>query len=133
MTATANPPTFSELVAQFEPRPIRSERELKKAHKTIERLMAKGDLSKDESDYLETLSILVETFEATAYPLNERSQRDMLAHLMEVRGLTQAQLSRGTGISPATISSVLAERRQFSKADIRNLCKFLHVPAAIWL
>ncbi|HVW36429.1 MAG TPA: hypothetical protein VHB99_03955 [Pirellulales bacterium] len=86
MSTTAKHPTFIELVQGFENRPIRNVRELQKAYRIIDGLMSKPRLTKDERDYLEVLSILVERYEAKAAPLEDTSHSAMLAHLMEARG-----------------------------------------------
>ena len=52
---------------------------------------------------------------------------------MEAKAVSQADVSRGTGISPATISNVRAGRRDFSKADIRKLCDYFHSALGAWL
>lgn len=132
-STTARHPTFLELVQGFENRPIRNLRDLRKAYRMIDGLMSKPGLTKDERDYLEVLSILVERYEAKVAPLEETSHSAMLAHLMEARSASQAQVSRGTGISPATLSNVRAGRREFSKADIRKLCEFFRVAPGAWL
>jgi antitoxin component HigA of HigAB toxin-antitoxin module len=95
--------------------------------------MNKARLTKDERDYLEVLSILVERYEARLAPLDEPSHAAMLAHLMDAKAVSQADVSRGTGISPATISNVRAGRRDFSKADIRKLCDYFHSALGAWL
>jgi len=133
MSTSAKHPTFIELVQEFEIRPVRNARELRKAQRIIEELMNKPGLTKDERDYLEVLGILVERYEAKIAPLGEPSHATMLAHLMEANGVSQAQVSRGTGISPATLSNVRAGRREFSKADIRKLCEFFHAAPGAWL
>lgn len=132
MTATTHH-TFIELVAACPTRPIRNDRELAKAHKTIERLMDKPKLSRDESDYLEVLSMLVVKYEAAVDPPRDISHSDMLAFYMEAKGVSQAEVSRGTGVSATTISNVRAGRRDFSRADIRRLCEYFHCQPSVWL
>ncbi len=97
------------------------ELDLEKARKVIERLVAKRKLSKEERDYVEVLSNLVENAEAKLYPLPKVSQAYMLAHLLEAKGVTQAELAYETGISPENISAVRSGDRKFGKADIAKL------------
>ncbi|HUY90699.1 MAG TPA: helix-turn-helix domain-containing protein [Pirellulales bacterium] len=125
--------TFSELVTACPTRPIRNDRELAKAHKTIEGLMDKPKLSRDEADYLEVLGMLVVKYEAALDPPRDVSQADMLAFYLEAKGVCQAEISRGTGISATTISNVRAGRRDFSRADVRRLCEYFHCQPAVWI
>ena len=55
----------------------------------------------------------------------------MLRHLMEARGVTQAQLSRETHIPKSTISEVLAGKKPFSRQLIRKLADYFKVDASV--
>lgn len=133
MTASTTHSTFIELVAVCPTRPIRNDRELAKAHRAIEGLMDKPRLSKDEADYSEVLGMRVVKYEAAIDPPQDVSHADMLAFYMEAKGASQAEVSRGTGISTTTISNVRAGRREFSRPDIRKLCGYFRCQAGAWL
>ncbi|MHB8901582.1 MAG: helix-turn-helix domain-containing protein [Thermoguttaceae bacterium] len=45
----------------------------------------------------------------------------MLRHLMEAKGVTQADVHRGTGLAKSSTSEVLAGRKAFSRRMIRTL------------
>nr|MCU0982716.1 hypothetical protein [Pirellulaceae bacterium] len=52
----------------------------------------KGDLDEGEQLYLDGLSDLVADYEDEHHAIEPASDADMLRHLMEARGITQAQL-----------------------------------------
>lgn len=124
---------FMSLIQVFAPRPIRTERQLRASYQEIDRLMRLKKLTADQRDYLELLSMLVERYEAKQAPLANVSQGQMLSHLLEARGLTQADVAKATGASASLLSSVRAGRRELSKENVRKLSAFFNVSPAVWL
>ena len=59
------------------------------------------------------------------------SDADMLRHLMEAKGITQAELSRDTSIPKSTISEVLSDKRPFSRQMIRKLADYFKVDVSV--
>ncbi len=55
----------------------------------------------------------------------------MLRHLLDAKGITQAQLSQAAGIAKSTISEVLAGKKPFSRQMIRKLAEYFQVDASI--
>jgi len=55
----------------------------------------------------------------------------MLRHLMEAKGVTQADLSRETGISKSSVSEVLAGKKPFTRQMIRKLSEYFYVDVSI--
>jgi HTH-type transcriptional regulator/antitoxin HigA len=55
----------------------------------------------------------------------------MLRHLMEAKGVTQAQLHRDTTIPKSTISEILAGKKPFSRQMIRKLADYFRVDASV--
>src|SRR6266480_4428048 len=90
---------YLELVKAFPLRPLRSERELHRAIRVIDDLLNRPALQASERDYLEVLSGLVEQYEENRHPITPASDADLLAHLIEARGATQAVVAKGTNIS----------------------------------
>src|SRR5437870_3840886 len=112
--------TYLELVQAFPLTSIKSGEHLEAAQEVMDRLLAKGDLDHGEEIYLDALSDLVATFEDEHYAIAPASDADMLRHLMEAKNITQAHLSRETGISKSTISEVSAGKKTFSRQMIRK-------------
>jgi len=55
----------------------------------------------------------------------------MLRHLMEAKGVTQAQLSQDTEIAKSTISELLAGKKAFSRQIIRKLAIYFKVDVSV--
>lgn len=105
---------YMDLVRAFPLASIRSEEHLEAAQKVMDKLLVQGELDDGEELYLDALSDLVATYEDEHYAIAPASDADMLRHLMEAKEVTQAQLSRETGVAKSTISEVLAGKKAFS-------------------
>jgi HTH-type transcriptional regulator / antitoxin HigA len=55
----------------------------------------------------------------------------MLRHLMEVKGVTQAQLSRETTVPKSTISEILAGKKHLSRQMIRKFADYFQVDVSL--
>ena len=65
-------------------------------------------------------------------PTPDVPPRRMLAHLIESKGATAADVSRATGIHRSTLSAVLAGRREISKANVAKLSRYFGVSPAVF-
>jgi HTH-type transcriptional regulator/antitoxin HigA len=123
-------PTYLALVRKFPLRPIRSEEENEAALAMLESL---GDrqrervLSPEEHDYITVLAKLIEEYEDTRYPRGPVSGAAMLAHLIESRGITPAQLAAETGLAESTISQLLRGKRKLSRQLTATFAKYFRV------
>lgn len=124
--------TYQSLLVEYEPRPIRSESEHRRALRQIERLMS-APAGREASQLLELLSTLIEQYESREYPTPQNSPREMLEHYLENRGLTRAELARVTGIPRSVITNVLSGRRAVSKTTARRLAEYFGVPISHFL
>jgi HTH-type transcriptional regulator/antitoxin HigA len=122
---------YLELVLAFPLASIKSEGHLEAAQEVMDRLLAQGELEDGEEIYLDALSDLVATYEDQHYPIAPASDADMLRHLMEAKAVTQAQLSRQTGIAKSTISEVLIGKKPLSRKMIRKLAGYFKVDVSI--
>src|SRR3972149_5903892 len=96
--------SYPELLRQAQPQIIRDDRSHQRALRTVEALMKKQRLSAPERKLLDLLAKLIDDYEETIYPTPDVSPADMLAHLIEAKETTQAELARQTGVSRSTIS-----------------------------
>lgn len=126
-----NRDVYLELVLAFPLASIRSEEHLAAAQEVMDRLLAKGELEDSEEMYLDVLSDLVATYEDKHHAIAPASDADMLRHLMEAKGVTQAEVSRDTKIAKSTISEVLAGKKPFSRQMIHKLADYFRVDAAV--
>src|SRR4051812_22710949 len=92
------PDLYLDLVRRVPLRPIRSEAELDRATEMMNELLDRPSLHRDEEDYLDVLSDLIERYETEHYPpIEPVSDAVLLAHLIEAKGVTQADVAAQTG------------------------------------
>ncbi len=118
---------YFDLVRRFPLRPLRSEEELDRAIATVDSLLDREALGVDEQDYLDVLSDLVERYERDEHPMAPLPDGQLLAHLVEARGVTQAELARETEIAESTISEVLSGKRALNRKHIGKLSRYFGV------
>ncbi len=85
--------------------------------------------TKEEDDYLDVLSDLVEKYESATMAEPPMSDGLMLEALLDARGLSQARVARDTGIAESTISAVLHGNRELTRAQVAKLVAFFKIPA----
>ncbi len=134
-TARPLPARYLTLIRRFPLRPIRSEAELDRAQAVIDELLDHGRLDPAEQDYLDVLGDLVEHYEDAqhAIAIDDLSDADMLEHLIEAKGVTQAEVARSTGIAESRISEVLSARRRLTREQVEQLAIYFHVPPGVFL
>jgi HTH-type transcriptional regulator/antitoxin HigA len=123
---------YLELVQKFPLRPIRSEKELDQAIAVIDALIDQESLNDAEQDYLDILGDIVEAFETKHYPDEPVSDSDMLQSLLEDWRISQAEVSKATGIAESTISEVLSDKRKLNRKQIGKLSRYFHVSPAVF-
>jgi HTH-type transcriptional regulator/antitoxin HigA len=108
---------------------IRTEEQYHSYLNEVERLMARGDaLSKDEVNRLEVLSVLIEAFENSKFPVEPPDPIDAILFRMEEKGLKQADLIPYFGTS-SRVSEVLNRKRPLTVQMIRALSIGLGISA----
>jgi HTH-type transcriptional regulator / antitoxin HigA len=123
--------SYLELVVVFPLASIKSEEQFREAQKVMDQLLSRGDLDGGEEMYLDALSDLVAAYEDDHYAIEPASDADMLRHLLEAKGVTQARLSRETAISKSAISEVFPGKKPFSRQMIRKLADYFGVDASV--
>ncbi len=123
--------SYLERVLAFPLISIKSEEHLDAAQTMMDGLLTKGELDEGEEIYLDALSDLVAAYEDQHYTIEPASDADMLRHLLEAKGVTQAQLSRDTAIPKSTISEVLAGKKRFSRQMIRKFAEYFEVNVSV--
>lgn len=125
--------SYRKLVSIFPPRIIESKKDYEASLAVIEKMMEAKSLSKDQAAYLELLSDLTEAYEKEHFSIGEPSLSALLAHLIEARGVTQAELATEAGISASLISDILAGRRGVSLANILRLSTYFGVDSSLFV
>jgi HTH-type transcriptional regulator/antitoxin HigA len=94
---------------------IGTEEENERVLAIVERMMAKGEKRSPEEDAILNLLVhLVEQFEEKAYPIGQAAPAEMVAFLLEQRGLRPSALAEVLG-SRGRVSEILAAKRSISK------------------
>ena len=132
-TLEGTDPAYLKLIARFPLRPIRTDAELDSGSRLIDELTGRDDLSSAESDYLDVLGDLVEKYEDEHVVMPHVSDGAMLHMLMEEKGVRQADVVRGTGISKTVLSLVLNGKRDLTREHIGALSKYFNVEPAAFL
>ena len=124
---------YQSLLLDFTPRPIRADGEYRRVMRQIDRLMKMEKLSRAESQLLELLATLVEGYESGEFPTPKVSQSDLLAHLIDAKGASQAEVAREAGVPASVLTNVLKGRRGISQANIARLARYFHVSPAAFI
>jgi HTH-type transcriptional regulator/antitoxin HigA len=122
---------YIELLKYFPPRPITSENELRETQKVIDSLLDKGELSKEERDYLHVLAALVYDYEQKQEPIPDIHGVELLKVLIEEFDLRQKDLVP-IFKTESIVSDVLSGKRQLTTRHIEELAKFFHVSPAVF-
>lgn len=123
--------SYMDLIEAFPLASIRSEDRLKVALEVLDQLLPRVGADEGVDMYLEALSDLVAVYEEERHPIPPASDADLLRHLLEAKGATQAELCRATGIAKSTVSEVFGGKRTFSRPMIRKLAHYFQVAPSI--
>ena len=123
--------SYLERVLTFPLTSIKSNEHLIAAQKVMDQMLAQSALDHGDEIYLGALSDLVATYEAAHVAIDPASDADMLRHLLEAKGVTQAQLSKDTAIAKSSVSEVLAGRKPLSRKMIRKLAVYFNVDVGV--
>lgn len=125
---------YSRLLAKTGPRVIETEQEHKRLLGEIRELMERDEeeLSTEEARLLDLLVGLVEQYEDKHHVVRSVKPHQVLAHLMEARGLSHKDVWRVLG-SKGVASEVLNGKRSISKAQAKRLGVFFHISADLFI
>lgn len=118
---------YSELLAKFPPKVIRTEEENDAYTEILHDLDRRGkNLSAAERQLAELLTLLIEDFEERHYQLPRAKPLEALRFLMDQHGLKQKDIADLFG-APSIVSEILNGKRELNKRQIRRLSKRFHV------
>jgi len=126
---------YDSLLLKYKPRPIRNEREHRRALRQVEELIGlHGPIPpRAEGELIAVLSTLIESYEVEMTPRRKPTPAETLEHLIESKEITRAEVARATGIPRSTITNVLSGRRQISKENVTRLATYFHVDPSVFL
>jgi HTH-type transcriptional regulator / antitoxin HigA len=83
--------------------------------------------------FLQVLAERIEAYEERHFPVPDTTAGEILAFLMEQRGVTQKEVEEGTGIHQSALSRFVQGEREPSLDHIKQLAKFFEVDPAVFL
>lgn len=128
-TVLANP---VEMIAQGAPRVIHNDTELEAYTDTLFQLTALENPSAWEAEAIELLTLLVERYEQTHYPISAPNPVALVRFLIEQQHLTQRDLIPQFG-SESAVSMFLAGQRKLTLAQVRRLSARFKLPADVFI
>jgi HTH-type transcriptional regulator/antitoxin HigA len=131
-TAVIDEKRYGKLLLRILPRPIQTEKENQRAVALLEELDLREDLSPEEEQLAELLTLLIEDFEERRYAMKPAPPLEMLKVLMEDRGLRHKDIWPVFG-NKGLASEVLNGKRAISKAQAKKLAEYFHVPVELFI
>ncbi len=126
------PKTYRELMLMHLPRPLHDPVDHENALEVV-MAMAGHKLTKDQDDYVEIMSELIEKYEREhVAPPPRSTPLERLKFLVEQAGMSASDLGRLLG-SRGLGSVLLTGRRELSKSHIRTLSQHFHVGAGYFV
>jgi HTH-type transcriptional regulator/antitoxin HigA len=123
--------SYLKLVISFPLKSIESDEHLEAASGVIDNLLAQDRLDHGAEIYLDALSDLISTYEEKHHSIPPATDAEMLRHLLEMKGVTQAEVSRDTKIPKSSLSEILAGRKHFSRQMIRTLADYFQIDTSV--
>lgn len=124
--------SYGQLLRRTLPHVIRNEEEYHRLVNELMRLDAQEDLTPEEHELAELLTVLINEYEERRFPIRKASPRQTLHHLMESRNLTQKDLWKVFG-SKGITSEIFHGKRSISKTQAKKLAAFFHVSADLFI
>ena len=125
---------YGRLLARTVPTVIKTEGENLRMLAIVDKLMAKGEdnLTPEEDALLELLVDLIHDFEEKSYPLPNGEPCQMVAFLLEQRGMRASDLWPVLG-SKSRTSELLSAKREISKDQARKLAALFNTPVGLFI
>jgi HTH-type transcriptional regulator/antitoxin HigA len=121
------PTIYVELVALFPLRPLHDEVDYDNALEVAQALVGSVNLSKDQADYLDVLTDIIQKYETRRHAVGGRgTPLNTLKRMLKEQGMRGSDLGRLLGNRPLG-GAILRGERQLSKAHIRILAEHFKV------
>jgi HTH-type transcriptional regulator / antitoxin HigA len=133
MTLTFNRDRYIDLLAEYQPKLIKTEAENDRALAMVEKLMHLSSRTPEQQELYELLIVLIEKFEQEFYqPQPETNTRSMLSFLMEQRDIQPSDLVNIFGSTEA-VADVLNGKAQIDRSQAELLSQLFHVDLLLFL
>jgi HTH-type transcriptional regulator/antitoxin HigA len=133
-TAVLDERRYGRLLSKTLPKVIETKAENDRMLAVVESLLEKGEdaLTPEEDALLELLTGLIHDFESKAYPIPKSEPHEIVAYLLEVRGLQPSDLWPVLG-SKSRVSEILSGKRSISKEQAKRLAEFFRVGVELFI
>jgi HTH-type transcriptional regulator / antitoxin HigA len=128
-TVLASP---AEMIARGAPRLIRNDAELEAYTEALFQLTALEIPSAPETEAIDLLTLLIESYEEANYPLPAAGPVALVRFLIDQHHLTQRDLVPQFG-SESAVSMFLAGQRKLTLTQVRRLCTRFKLPADLFI
>jgi HTH-type transcriptional regulator / antitoxin HigA len=128
------PARFGDLLALLPPHVIRDESDYDAVIAFLDKLLSRPKMTKGQTDFFETWSVLVASYEAEHHSLESEgiTGLDAVKHLLDENGMNASELGELLG-NRSLGSKILRGERELSKTHLRILADRFRVNAAIFL
>lgn len=130
--SNAMPDTYFALVKRHPLTSIRNEEALAAAQSVVDALL-RENLDDGELAYLDALSDLVIVYERENHAVVPLPPHELLAHLLEERSMSQADLARTTGLAKATVSDLMTGNRSFTVNQMHTVANVFGLPGTVFM
>ncbi len=129
------PRRFEELVALMVPHAIKDAVDYDNVVEMVDRLAVIDKLTAGQEHYLETLTQLVEHYDAEHYAIDVShiTGLDSLKYLLEQNQMNATDLAKLLGVHASMGSKILKGERQLTADHIRTLAERFKVNASLFL
>ena len=110
-------------------KPIKTEKDYQQALKRLEKIFDSRSGTK-EGDELEILSMLIEKYEETKYPIDTPDPIEAIKFRMEQMNFNNKDLEKIIG-SKSRVSEILNKKRKLTLDMIRKLNEALNIPTEV--
>jgi HTH-type transcriptional regulator/antitoxin HigA len=133
MTITFDRVTYSKLLSEIAPQAIETEEEYDRLLKVAERLTFAKNTTPEETALHKLLVTLIEAYETEHYPMDKSLPHEILQHILESSGLSQADLADIMKSSSDVVSEVVNGKRAVSKAQAKALGDYFKVSPNLFI
>ena len=130
--AGAIPDSYLAQVKRHPLTSIRSENELDAAQAVVDALLRER-LDDGKQAYLDALSDLVIVYEQEHHAVAPLPPHELLAQMLEERGMSQAELARTAGLAKATVSDLATGKRPFTVKQMHAVASIFGLPGTVFL
>ena len=128
-TLLANP---AKMIAKGAPHVIHNDEELEAYTNALFELTVLQNPSRSQLEAIELLTLLVERYEETHYPIPAADAVSVVRFLLEQQELTQRDLTPEFG-SESAVSMFLAKQRKLTLQQVRKLSARFKLPADVFI